>query len=198
MDNMTYPQKRGGNDCETEEIAPSTVHNGDSATSLVCAFFDLVPWPSCPSSTFLTMAPFKLVKPNEPPTPHEWVVFLILGLSSKGEWYSWDQWVVLLSLTVFELTFDSHSLPAFPTGASAPIFPVVLLCRDEDEYLKFCALAPFIHSLAQLQLDDRQDVAQALNLLKESPTLKRFLFAKYGAYPVFRGNGGRELITITW
>lgn len=98
----------------------------------------------------------------------------------------------------FHSTFDSHSLPAFPTGASAPIFPLVLLCRDEDEYLRFCALAPFIYSVAQLQLDDRQNVAEALDLLKESPTLKRVLFGKYGAYPVFRGNGGKELITITW
>lgn len=91
------------------------------------------------------------------------------------------------------------SLSAFSIGPNALIFPIVILCRDQDESLKLQILAAFLYRVAQLKLDDYQHVAEAFDLLKASPTLKRLLFTKYGAYyPVFKGNGDRELVMVNW
>lgn len=106
---------------------------------------------------------------------------------------------LLVLWDVVDTYLRTPSLPAFPIGPNAPIFPIVILCRDQDESLKLRILAPFLYRVAQLKLDDRQHVAEAFDLLKASPTLKRSLFTKYGAYySVFKGNGDQELVTVNW
>lgn len=93
---------------------------------------------------------------------------------------------------------DTPSLPSFPTGADAPIFPIVMLCRSEDEYLKFSVLAPWVHKVAQAQCDTRFQIADALELLRNKTSIRATLLSERSIWPVFQGNNDRELITFKW
>ncbi|KIP01437.1 hypothetical protein PHLGIDRAFT_123349 [Phlebiopsis gigantea 11061_1 CR5-6] len=121
-----------------------------------------------------------LYPPNGPPTPRYKAMFLALGCSQRGDLYTWD------------------SLPSFPTRVDVPTFPMLVFCRSENEFHKMRTVAPWIYCIAQQGLTTRQGVADALELLREKPSIRRVLTSHRPSWPVFGGNGGLELISFLW
>ena len=82
------------------------------------------------------------------------------------------------------------SLPSFPTRVDVPTFPMLVFCRSENEFHKLRTVAPWIYRIAQQGLTTRQSVADALELLREKPSIRRVLTSHRPCWPVFGGNGG--------
>lgn len=93
---------------------------------------------------------------------------------------------------------DLLSLPYFPVGAKSRPFPVIILCRDEEEFSEMLPIAPYIYRLACRNLLDRYDISKALTLLRDRECLVDILTSSGLYFPVFEGNDNREMITLCW
>lgn len=146
------------------------------------------------------MAPTELRLPNAPLTPQDRAIFLVLRCEENGEGFDWHLYVSTFKFYHVHryIYIIVHSLPPFPTGPTAPIFPITLLCRDKDEFFKLRPLSPYLHRITTMNLGDHCAIADAVSFLQHRPRLERILQTKSKFYPVFKGNGNRELIAMTW